>query len=486
MHTLKINTLLTITVLLGLILGCKNKQDVIDFKKGTTVITGKIENTNKVSSIVEFTSLGAISEIHKTALVDSLGNFSISFEIYNNQTIMVSYKKGTVQLFMRPNDSLHVVFDNKLFENNNYPTFSVSGSSVSANTTKNLMDYPNYRKEHHFIADCKGKSVKEYLAELEIEIAKADSTLNLFCKNNKTTLEFRNWAKKDVIYGIASYVANYDFFHIMNKTQYEGVLFDTKLFPIDDDSAIVSGSYILYLGNYAGNKFFWKDSIIVKLNNNGRFAEAYTRSLNEIAKHIKPGLSRDIISYHNLIWLFNKSFEDYVVVLKNIDTYVQNPIIKSKLQNKTKQFNKNTLFFNLNTKEEKEILGDFLKILSSEYKDRIVYVDVWATWCGPCRSEFVDAFNLQNYYNEKNIAFVNLCIDSDMSEWKKIIIENNIKGDNYYFDETKSKLIRKKLKVSGLPTYLIINKEGVIIDYKAPRPSTDKEIKKILSNLLKE
>ena len=126
-------------------------------------------------------------------------------------------------------------------------------------------------------------------------------------------------------------------------------------------------------------------------------------------------------------------------------------------------------------------MGDFWKILKEKYKGKVIYIDIWATWCGPCRGEIPYAIELHEYFKGKHIAFANLCLSSNKNEWKKIVKNNNIKGDNYYFNKAQSQLLRNKLQFKGYPTYLILDKKGNLVDKDAPRPSSGERIKKILN-----
>ncbi len=66
-----------------------------------------------------------------------------------------------------------------------------------------------------------------------------------------------------------------------------------------------------------------------------------------------------------------------------------------------------------------------------------------------------------------------------------MIKENHIKGDNYFFNADETAILREESKFQGYPTYMIIDKDGIIIDRNAPRPSSEKEIKERLNRLLK-
>lgn len=484
----RIKNILTLLLLTLLFFACLPKRDVLTLKRGIAIVAGKVDNIENGSTAIRFAASGAIKGIEKTVIIDSLGNFSVELEVFHPQGIMVLYEKGYISLYVRPTDSLYLEIDANQFSEERKPYYSISGTETSATTSENIRDYRLYRNDQSFSPVYKDKSVKEYLAELEHEIAIEDSILQDFCTDNKTTSDFRFWAKKGIVYGIANYLIHFKYYHHINKTTFEGDLFDTSIFPVDDDAAIVNGSYGTHLGQYALNKGLWLDSISLQLLDEEKFLDAYTRGLDRIVMSENPGLSRDIMCYKLLLGLFDSSFEDFNVALKRIETYIHNHVLRNILQDKKIEFENqkkiNIAYLDPATKKEKEIAGDFWETLSSKYKGEIIYVDIWATWCGPCKEEIPYAINLHEHFKGKPIAFVNLCFASDKSVWKMMIENNHIKGDNYFFNKTQTQIFRAKLKFHGYPTYLIIDREGNLIDKDAPRPSSGDQIKSILNELL--
>lgn len=112
----------------------------------------------------------------------------------------------------------------------------------------------------------------------------------------------------------------------------------------------------------------------------------------------------------------------------------------------------------------------------SDLKGKVVYIDIWATWCGPCRAEFPYAVEIKKHYkNNSDIVFLYVSVDSKKETWQKYLAENptfeglhvNDPGD---FDSQ----IAEKFKVNGIPRYLVIDREGKIFSTDARRPS-DKE-----------
>lgn len=126
------------------------------------------------------------------------------------------------------------------------------------------------------------------------------------------------------------------------------------------------------------------------------------------------------------------------------------------------------------------------KTTLASLKGKIVYVDLWATWCGPCRAEIPYLKKLEEDFHDKKIEFVSISIDElkNRDIWKKFIADKNLKGIQLLADNAWTSEWVRHFKVEGIPRFIIIGKDGKIIDPNAPRPSSP-TIAGVLSDLVK-
>lgn len=113
-----------------------------------------------------------------------------------------------------------------------------------------------------------------------------------------------------------------------------------------------------------------------------------------------------------------------------------------------------------------------------DLKGKYVYIDVWATWCGPCKYEIPFLIELDKKYKGRNITFLSISIDKakDHDKWKKMIEEKEMGGVQLFADnDWKSKFVQDYL-IRGIPHFILIDPEGKIVKYSAPRPSDKKLI----------
>lgn len=125
------------------------------------------------------------------------------------------------------------------------------------------------------------------------------------------------------------------------------------------------------------------------------------------------------------------------------------------------------------------------KLISLEdLKGKYVYVDVWATWCGPCKQEIPYLKEMDATYKDKNLAIVSLSIDQmqHKDKWLQMIKDEQLTGIHIMADKDWNSDFVQAYSITGIPRFILIDTEGNIISANAPRPS-DPALKEMLSSL---
>ena len=121
-----------------------------------------------------------------------------------------------------------------------------------------------------------------------------------------------------------------------------------------------------------------------------------------------------------------------------------------------------------------------------DFKGKYVYIDVWATWCGPCRAEIPFLKAKEEKYHDKNIVFLSSSIDTqkDFEKWKKFVGEKELKGVQLFADNDWKSEFVKAYNIDGIPRFILVDPKGMTVNANAPRPSApefDQEIGSLLN-----
>lgn len=131
-----------------------------------------------------------------------------------------------------------------------------------------------------------------------------------------------------------------------------------------------------------------------------------------------------------------------------------------------------------------DVKPDLISAIKEKHKGKVIFIDVWATWCKPCLEAMPHSKKLREKFNGKNVVFVYLCTDSkSTNQWKNLIALNKIEGDNYFLSKSQAQALADQFYITSIPRYIIIDKEGNIKNEnsKGPDdPSTFKELSSFL------
>jgi thiol-disulfide isomerase/thioredoxin len=114
-----------------------------------------------------------------------------------------------------------------------------------------------------------------------------------------------------------------------------------------------------------------------------------------------------------------------------------------------------------------------------DFKGKVVYMDLWASWCGPCRAES-PGFKIlyDKFRNNDQIAFISIAVSDGNNAWKKALEED--KPDWIQLID-KDNFVANSYVLNTIPKFILIDKKGNIVNFNAPRPSSRAEIEKLLN-----
>jgi thiol-disulfide isomerase/thioredoxin len=111
-----------------------------------------------------------------------------------------------------------------------------------------------------------------------------------------------------------------------------------------------------------------------------------------------------------------------------------------------------------------------------DLKGKYVYIDVWATWCGPCRTEIPFLKKIEEKYHNKKIAFVSISVDEqkDYEKWKTFVVDKQLGGIQLFADKNWMSIFIKAYGINSIPRFILIDPTGKVISADADRPSSPK------------
>ena len=116
----------------------------------------------------------------------------------------------------------------------------------------------------------------------------------------------------------------------------------------------------------------------------------------------------------------------------------------------------------------------------ADFKGKYVYIDLWATWCNPCKREFPHLKQLEADFNDAQITFLGLSTDRDKGKWEEMAGSGVLSGVQLYLGPGSS--FQKAYKIDGIPRFILLDKESRIISNDMSRPSSE-ETKAFLEGL---
>ena len=111
-------------------------------------------------------------------------------------------------------------------------------------------------------------------------------------------------------------------------------------------------------------------------------------------------------------------------------------------------------------------------------KGKYVYIDVWATWCGPCRQEIPSLEKIEEQFQGRNIVFVSISVDNitDREKWSRLITEKKMSGIQLLADKEWNSKFIKEYNIMDIPRFILIDMDSNIVNAQAPKPSDPKLI----------
>jgi thiol-disulfide isomerase/thioredoxin len=432
----------------------------------TIIIAGTLSNSNDKEITVYLEQ-----EIAKTTISED-GNFRITFEAKESEYYYISTGEEAFSLFLSPGDSIFVEASLESLDD----TFKLHGDLAAENTY--LFEKDKYSKESGINNPIELMALDKdaYFTKKDEFFSKLSSTLDVLKTEETVNKEFIKLEEAFISYQPLYMDNQYPMYHAYIKK----IPRDSVDFPMDEvkeklrqldlsrEDLLKSGVYKSLIDSRISEEVsqLMKQDSTLKGSEEG-YEKARFIAMDNLLKNqaIKDQLLFDFIKS-------NLEYRGPVHVKSSLEKFEvenQSPKLLAKLDEIKQKWEpimpgKEVPDFNF-----VNIEGEPVKL--SDLKGNLVYIDIWATWCGPCIAEHPHWDKMKEEYTDKPISFLTVSIDNSKEPWEKMVNAKNMEGLQWFAENAWKSDIAQHFMVNAIPRFLLLDKEGKVIDPSADRPS---------------
>jgi thiol-disulfide isomerase/thioredoxin len=485
------NHFTVLCLILGMVffISCSREKNGLEPKR--TVIAGVVKNFSDEASALVVNYCNPLSDERRFAqnLIESNGYFQTEHEYVFAQDISIRFGNRFIMLFVHPGDSIFITIDANEMRHNFDNAVTFSGDRPELN--REMFLWTNYapRKLFQNIPEFDSHvSPEDFLASIKQEFDKGREFIKAYSERTDMSDFLKRWAYLEIKFVIANYASEYS-----HPEANMWDIFTSPIFDVFDENNFQTMYFDCHL-SVCMNALIQSEVEISRLISEKKYIPAIRLTIEKLFEKAPKGVVRDMMLFWFLKGTISKlpNLYDSVPEIKTVfsQDFFNKELKKLSEKNKTvrklseEESVSNGLWYMSDGNPEKLPEVKILNFLAEKHHGKVLYIDVWATWCGLCFNEFKTAPALHKYFKDKDVVFVNLCLSSTSVEnWNHSIMTHNIDGENYFLDDNASQLFMGENNLKGFPSYLIIDKNKEVHD-SAPRPShLESAIQKITSLL---
>jgi thiol-disulfide isomerase/thioredoxin len=429
----------------------------------------------------------------ETVSLDKAGNFYLkTFKIKQPQkAILAQNNDQLTTIFVAPGYALTIVGNCRDIVSL-IKTKQITGIGMESNRYLLTLDSILYYR-----AD--GKDINLYklndsqlLAHVQNERKLKDSVADYVFKRKSVQDKYLKYFEKVVrldnsfaeLYRLLIH-ANYSIYENEKSVAFVRNNFDTEILDnISRDEYLSSETYLRLIGGeylkYLLNMDYHKDSTLRNKKDHKLelISKVYTGQVREYV------LQKEILS----IIRFSESVKDLNEAKNIIESYIStisNNFYKDYINLKFSEKEKELLKTQVGKPApEFSLENNFNKSFSlKDFKGKVVYIDLWASWCKPCRAEtpFLNTM-VAKYKNDNRIVFISIAVADKINNWLKALQEDKPQWIQLI---DKDDFVWKSYVLSySIPRFVLIDKGGNIVNFDSPRPSSGNEIEALIDQEL--
>ncbi|WP_299671853.1 TlpA disulfide reductase family protein [uncultured Polaribacter sp.] len=450
-------------ILITLIVACK------DSVKDYVVLSGQIKNSTSNELILNLSIAN-----RDTITIDNNGKFFDTIQHIKEARYYLYDGKNYLRVYLENGKDVHVYYDAK----NVKETLMFSGAGAGVNNyfmNKEAIEKKRIQKDTPKATDIYKLDEATYKMKLK-QVKKAQEDLLL--SSAEVSEAFKVKEKKNIIYQYLEDLSSYQEMHAYFTKKPNFKVSDSFLNELNEVS-------------YDNEKDFKSSPAYARLirHHYNREAEALAES-EKIAEDIAYLKVMERVNNKTIknSLLFEKA-KSSITYANNLEAYYNAFITAS--SNKAHMEEIKEIYSKLKIASDGQPSPKFINYENyaggttslDDFKGKYVYIDVWATWCGPCLYELPYLKKIEKAYHDKNIEFVSISIDESKNhdKWKTMVKNKQMGGVQLFADKAWKSQFVKDYVIKGIPKFILIDPKGQIIKANAPRPSSEKLLE-LLSN----
>jgi thiol-disulfide isomerase/thioredoxin len=440
-------------------------------------VSGQIENpTAETIEVFYHTNPVTNATERVEVTLDENNAFRATLPMEESNFVYLRMPRRNIVLYLSPGADIHVVFDAE--DSEFYPVITGKGTLESRFMTTYAIDIERNYGRMMVLNKAGEMSPEEFVEYMEsVYQAKLDY-LRGFEGYPDLDPDFVSLMQTNMLYEKYALLMEYPMAYARSNAGdpelpagYYDFLEEENLF---NDDYIKSRAYISFLGNYL-NYLHERDVP----EDDGRF---YFEVRYDLAQDAFTGETRDLMLSNIMIsmlnfWDFDKAEAKYQEFLDVAETEKYKEIVSGEYKTV------------LALSPGKEAPGftltniDGQQVSLSDFEGKVVYLDFWASWCGPCMREVPHAKELKKRMQGRDdLVFLYISVDTDEEAWRRTVEQQEIQGVHLNVPGFSHE-VPAAYNLKGVPTFYVIGRDGRIFDNRPPRPSNSRVDEVLLTAL---
>jgi thiol-disulfide isomerase/thioredoxin len=461
------------------------------------IITGKIINREVYPHVkwleIKLLDFDGNETTHSSPLTED-GMFR--FEIYPITTREISFVPVEDRIVIAPGDSLYIEKD---FRNIAHTGFGGTSAELNKHINAFRRKYLGRYSQPYEL------SFSEFRTETKKQYDETLQKLADFQQQNNTSETFNKWAEKQVALDYYKVLFEFPFYHTERTKEKltdkeRKIYYDfVKEFEKEMDNSMMMASYFETIKGFS--RFILEENYPDYFN-----GKVKAPSKEDMLEKLKSASKNTYLSQFAFAAYVNDEYlrankSDWIDSNRvKLEESITDPFLRTTLNNRynqVKAFNANPRVYSdaILGKNSIELQGsgslitdsaNVIKHILDSNSGQVLYVDVWAPWCPGCIIQMPYSKVLHDYFKDKPVTFVYLCIGGEHEHWRKAIEKYELSGIQQFLTNKEAEDLMNRFNIKSIPHYLLFDKNGVMVDFGGHLLPSEHYTKESIEKLLVE